>query len=296
MRQGNNPRRGRGRPGRRPNVPARAQNFESNGPEGRVRGNAAQVYEKYLQLARDAQSAGDRVLAESFQQHAEHYYRIINDSTDPNNRPQPQREQRAEERYDEDEEQGVENGERDAGNGRRQERYERSDRHPARYEDRRQQARAGDPRYTEARGESAAPAEQPEPQGEEPVAAPAAAGEAEATAQAGGGEAPAETAVAEEAPAPRRTRRTTTRRTTKSKSDDEDAGLLKMLGEPRRPANGSANGEVEPEAQAAAQERTGEPAGEPTGEPEVKTPPKPRRRRTTKAANASDQADSKVDA
>src|SRR5690554_7866737 len=98
MRQGNNPRRGRGRPGRRPNVPTRAQNFESNGPEGRVRGNAAQVYEKYTQLARDAQSAGDRVLAESFQQHAEHYYRIINDSTDPNNRPQQSREQRAEER------------------------------------------------------------------------------------------------------------------------------------------------------------------------------------------------------
>lgn len=83
MRQGNNQRRGRGRSGRRSNVPLRAQTFESTGPEGRVRGNPTQVYEKYSQLARDTQMAGDRVLAESFQQHAEHYYRILNESMDP---------------------------------------------------------------------------------------------------------------------------------------------------------------------------------------------------------------------
>ena len=52
--------------------------FESNGPEGvKVRGNAQTVYEKYQQLARDATSAGDRVLAENFLQHAEHYFRLI---------------------------------------------------------------------------------------------------------------------------------------------------------------------------------------------------------------------------
>ena len=87
MRQGNNQRRnrGRGNQGRRPN--SRSQTFDSNGPEGRVRGNAQQVYEKYLNLARDAVSAGDRVLAESFYQFAEHYFRVMNDSTDPNNRP-----------------------------------------------------------------------------------------------------------------------------------------------------------------------------------------------------------------
>jgi len=43
----------------------------------RIRGNAFQVYEKYLALARDAQSAGDRIAAENYLQHAEHYYRII---------------------------------------------------------------------------------------------------------------------------------------------------------------------------------------------------------------------------
>ena len=42
-----------------------------------------QVYEKYVNLARDAFSAGDRIAAESYQQYAEHYFRIINDTTDP---------------------------------------------------------------------------------------------------------------------------------------------------------------------------------------------------------------------
>src|SRR6185437_5128246 len=57
----------------------------SNGPDVRVRGNAYQVFEKYLALARDAASAGDRIAAENYYQHAEHYYRIIN----ANNEGQP---------------------------------------------------------------------------------------------------------------------------------------------------------------------------------------------------------------
>ncbi len=55
----------------------RHQTFDSNGPDVRVRGNAWQVFEKYQALARDATSAGDRVAAETYLQHAEHYYRII---------------------------------------------------------------------------------------------------------------------------------------------------------------------------------------------------------------------------
>jgi hypothetical protein len=52
--------------------------FESNGPEGvKIRGAAQHVFEKYQQLARDALTAGDRVLAESYQQHAEHYFRVL---------------------------------------------------------------------------------------------------------------------------------------------------------------------------------------------------------------------------
>jgi hypothetical protein len=51
--------------------------FDSSGPEVKIRGSAAHVYEKYLQLARDANSAGDRVTAENYLQHAEHYFRIM---------------------------------------------------------------------------------------------------------------------------------------------------------------------------------------------------------------------------
>ena len=49
----------------------------SSGPEVKIRGSASHVYEKYLQLARDANSSGDRIMAENYLQHAEHYYRIM---------------------------------------------------------------------------------------------------------------------------------------------------------------------------------------------------------------------------
>jgi hypothetical protein len=52
--------------------------FDSNGPDVRIRGTAQQLFEKYLQLGRDATSGGDRVQAEGFFQHAEHYFRILN--------------------------------------------------------------------------------------------------------------------------------------------------------------------------------------------------------------------------
>ncbi len=51
--------------------------YDSSGPEIKIRGSASHVYEKYLQLARDANSGGDRVMAENYLQHAEHYYRIM---------------------------------------------------------------------------------------------------------------------------------------------------------------------------------------------------------------------------
>ncbi len=53
------------------------RSYESNGPDVKVRGTAQNVAEKYLQLARDAHSSGDRVMAENYLQHAEHYNRII---------------------------------------------------------------------------------------------------------------------------------------------------------------------------------------------------------------------------
>lgn len=75
MRPGQN-KRIRGRNNRKgPNPLTRT--YESNGPDVKIRGTAQHVAEKYLQLARDAQSSGDPVVAESYLQHAEHYFRII---------------------------------------------------------------------------------------------------------------------------------------------------------------------------------------------------------------------------
>lgn len=77
--QQNNKNRSRGRNnngGRKHGNPL-SRNYESNGPDVKVRGNAAHIAEKYLQLARDAQSSGDSVMAENYLQHAEHYFRLI---------------------------------------------------------------------------------------------------------------------------------------------------------------------------------------------------------------------------
>jgi hypothetical protein len=88
MRQGNPNKRMRGRGGggngggggggtgrKGPNPLTRS--YESTGPDVKIRGTAHHIAEKYVTLARDAQSSGDRVLAENYLQHAEHYYRLI---------------------------------------------------------------------------------------------------------------------------------------------------------------------------------------------------------------------------
>ena len=54
--------------------------FDSSGPEGKVRGTPQQIIEKYSQLHRDAQLSNDLVAAENFQQHAEHYARMLTDA------------------------------------------------------------------------------------------------------------------------------------------------------------------------------------------------------------------------
>ena len=77
MRQNHGSKRSRGRNSNRRNGPSRNQTFDSNGPSVRIRGNASQVHEKYLAMARDASYSGDRIAAENYLQHAEHYYRIL---------------------------------------------------------------------------------------------------------------------------------------------------------------------------------------------------------------------------
>ena len=77
MKHGSNPRRARSRGnGKRHPSPRGGQSIESNGPEVKVRGTAQQVQEKYLALARDAFSSGDRIAAEGYFQYAEHYQRM----------------------------------------------------------------------------------------------------------------------------------------------------------------------------------------------------------------------------
>ena len=86
MRPGQNKRRGRNpnnpnNPNNNPNrqrMPNRMQTFDSNGPSVKIRGNAYQVFERYVALAREAATSGDRIAAENLYQHAEHYFRIMN--------------------------------------------------------------------------------------------------------------------------------------------------------------------------------------------------------------------------
>ena len=78
MRQNGPQRRGRGRPsGRRGNNNSPNRSYDSSGPDVKIRGTASTVHEKYTTLARDAMLSGDRVAAENFYQHAEHYYRVL---------------------------------------------------------------------------------------------------------------------------------------------------------------------------------------------------------------------------
>tara|TARA_B100000949_G_C14030806_1_gene345366 strand:- start:173 stop:622 length:450 start_codon:yes stop_codon:yes gene_type:complete len=77
MRVPNASRRNRGRNNNiRRNGSGINQVFDGNGSENRVKGNALQVHEKYQALARDAKSSGDRIKAENYLQHAEHFHRV----------------------------------------------------------------------------------------------------------------------------------------------------------------------------------------------------------------------------
>src|SRR5271163_3999005 len=69
---GNNPYRDRQQ------IPRGSQTLDSNRPNVKIRGTAHQIFERYVALAREAHTSGDRVAAENLYQHAEHYFRIMN--------------------------------------------------------------------------------------------------------------------------------------------------------------------------------------------------------------------------
>ncbi len=85
MRPNQQNKRSRSRNNNRKSSNPLTRSYESNGPDVRVRGNAAHIAEKYMQLARDANSSGDSVAAENYLQHAEHYFRIISAAQDQAN-------------------------------------------------------------------------------------------------------------------------------------------------------------------------------------------------------------------
>jgi hypothetical protein len=97
--------------------------FDSSGPEGKVRGTPQQVIEKYNQLARDATLSNDRVAAENFQQHAEHYLRMLSEAQrEQDQRREEQERQNRERQEDQDRQNRERQAERDRERAERQER------------------------------------------------------------------------------------------------------------------------------------------------------------------------------
>src|ERR1700739_1352585 len=80
---GNNPHHSR------PRLPQRIQTFDSNGPNVKIRGNAYQVFERYVALAREAAASGDRIAAENLYPHAEHSLRVMTASGEGQTHGQP---------------------------------------------------------------------------------------------------------------------------------------------------------------------------------------------------------------
>ena len=84
--------------------------FDSSGPEGKVRGTPQQIIDKYNQLARDAQLSNDRVATENFQQHAEHYLRLLSHAQKEQDARREQQEKEHKSRNADREKNRVENG------------------------------------------------------------------------------------------------------------------------------------------------------------------------------------------
>lgn len=267
MRQGNNQRRGRGRSGRRSNVPLRAQTFESAGPEGRVRGNPTQVYEKYIQLARDTQAAGDRVLAESFQQHAEHYYRILNESMDPGQQRTQPRQNAGDDADDgeDDSEQDERNDNRESSgrsNNRRNNGRSRSERAAAKANNDEDTQDASPGSASDENGGEENPAPSPKRK-------PAARSQNTTDTQDEGSDKAAASSRGNGARRGRPRKKPETSEASQAKTEEsgneEEAGLLKILGEsPKGESGGSDEG-----------------SGTDSEAPQQEEAPKRRRRRTT---------------
>jgi len=74
-----------------PRIPQNNQVLDSNGPNIKIRGSAHQIFERYFALAREATASDDRIAAENFYQHAEHYFRVDNARRESNQQGTPPR-------------------------------------------------------------------------------------------------------------------------------------------------------------------------------------------------------------
>src|SRR6476659_3602543 len=108
MRNGQKRMRGRGGNNHRKSQNPLTRVYESNGPDVKIRGTTSHVAEKYIQLARDAQSSGDPVAAENYYQHAEHYFRLIAAAQEQFRQQNPY--------YNQQPQQGVPGGQHQQGN------------------------------------------------------------------------------------------------------------------------------------------------------------------------------------
>lgn len=106
--------RGKNRNNNRPQGNVVNRVFDSSGPEGKVRGTPQQIIDKYQQLHRDATLSNDRVAAENFAQHAEHYARMLGEATrEQEARQKAQEEQQRERQKERDEQHQAKQKQRD---------------------------------------------------------------------------------------------------------------------------------------------------------------------------------------
>lgn len=185
--------------------------FDSSGPEGKVRGTPQQIIDKYNQLTRDAQLSNDRVAAENFQQHAEHYLRMLAEAQREMDAKRDAQQQQQQQHNNQNNNQNPQQGGGEGGGGKNNRRNR----------DRDQQPEGGSDQSPQPRADANQPSQQPAPEQPAPAQAAPEQGSFDAVIDnaAGGDAGLVETP--ESAPKPKRTRR---RRKPDSDGGDGDSG------------------------------------------------------------------------
>ena len=154
------------------NVPLNRNHvFDSSGPDLRIRGTAQQLFEKYLQLGRDATGSGDRVMAESYFQYAEHYFRIVNAINQATQQSQGQGQQHGQNQHGQAQQGGQHNGQQRREREPDQDRDQQAEDRQAGHEQMGDRDQSGsDDAPPMANGPAPGYGDQPEPSGSEDAA------------------------------------------------------------------------------------------------------------------------------